>query len=201
LDGLDPVEATTRKRLMSDQRIKPAYKALTARRKRDGRYKLPAQSFGGQQEWAVQHIVGTALTLARIKPQVTIKREIDAVREKRNELARKVRDEAEKAEASDDYVASYLHAAAGMIEHAAEATQETRAFAMRMAWQFAHLFESPYCGLVARFTAVTLNLEIDLEVLRTRVRDWWKAYLPVLQREQAWQEQLERNEAADGDED
>jgi hypothetical protein len=235
LDDLDPVRAAMAaipKRLLTDVRIKPAYAHMTAKRKRDDRYRLPAQEgairrFVGVlpeskpqewlQEWVITHIVLVAIRLAQAKPGVSFQREIDSMREKRKALASKLRELADEAEQAfdDNGSAAMLDYAANLIEEVAEKTgfgqivvdrtsdaDEVRAFAMAMAKEFAVFFGDHCSGLVARFTAVALNLEIDLEVLRTRVRDWWAAYAPVLQREQAWREQQERNEAtADSDED
>ena len=109
-----------------------------------------------------------------------------------------------------------LGAAADMIEEAAEVTgfahivvaresddDEVRAFAIAIAKKFAFYFATPCYMHTARFTAVALNLEIEIETLRTRVRDWWAAYQPHWEKDEhlarLWEER--KLEAADGDED
>jgi hypothetical protein len=208
LDDLDPVRAANRKRFLSDARLKAALEYLMARRKQDGRYRLPAEGFSGidDQEWAINRIVRSALVLAETKPRVTYQHDVEAAQARRNEVAKRVRAllAAEKDEGFCDDASEMIEEAADMIEEAADATgcghiivdrksdsDEVRGSAMAMARQFALHFGSPCCKLTATFIVVALNVDIKIETLRTRIRDWWKHL-----------EQQERNEAAaDGDED
>jgi hypothetical protein len=189
----DAVEGPILKRLLTDPRMRPFYEYLTARRKRDGRYKLSAR-FPTPEMWAedsarqdegIRWIIWHALCSAVDKAEVAFQAKVDAKRAERQELALKVQELAEALEYQERWGDSpysevfhtegskLLDAAADIIEKVATETgvgwtvvdrKSHDLEAHAFAILIASEFQFAFGNPAYRLTATVTSVALNLEV-------------------------------------
>jgi hypothetical protein len=196
----DPHHRQILVRLATDPRMRNVWLQLVKRDRKTGRFCQPALipspelvgAAAERQNWAMTLLFSLAFGYAVSPPSVTLRRELENLRAQKQELARKLREQAEEqyeiehafGVEDDGSRAEKLDAAAEALEKMAEdagsgcivverdrGLGEPHALAVRIAERCQWLFGSPLYTVTATFTSVAL----DAQVSDRQVREWWSS--------------------------
>jgi hypothetical protein len=191
----DPDQGQILIRLVTDPRMRNVWSQLVRTNRKTGGFYRPALSPGPEQvaeaaerqDWAMTLLFSVAYSLAVCHPCVMLRRKVESLRAQQQELARKLRQEAEgqyvieqwendrpsRGEKLDAAADAFDEIAAeagsrGIVAERDRGLGEAHALAVAIAQTCGWLFGSPLYTVTATITSVA----IDREVSRSQVRGW-----------------------------